>query len=253
MARLEGKVAIVTGGNSGIGKKTIEVFLKEGAKVVFCSRREDKNEESLNEFSAWGEVSYVTADLKKSEDCKKVVDYTLAKYGRVDILVNNAGIADKHIRITRCSDEWYDEVVKINQYSVFYMCKYVLPGMMENKSGSIINISSIGGKGVAGISYSASKAAVDSMTKNIAIEIGGSGVRCNAVAPGPTPTPLNAPEKIKTFDQEFAAKTANHMDFSVGECDVSDQANAILFFASDESKRISGQILYVDNGATLFE
>jgi len=118
--------------------------------------------------------------------------------------------------------------------------------------GSIVNVSSIGSQGVAGISYSAAKAAVNAMTKNIAIEFGATNIRCNAVAPGPTPTPLNSPEAMKTFDMEFADMTAKHLDLSVPVSYVEDQAEAILFFASDAAKAITGQILYVDHGTSLY-
>lgn len=252
MKLLDGKIAIVTGGNSGIGKKTVEVFLKNGAKVISCARRSDENSKAQKELSQYGEVEFIDADLRKSEDAKKVIDKTIEKYGRIDVLVNNAGIADKHMRITECTEDWYDNVVKSDQYSVYFMCKYALDEMLKRGEGSIVNVSSIGGRGMAGISYSAAKAAVDAMTRNIAIQVGQTKIRCNAIAPGPTPTALNNPEAMKEFDMEFAGLTARHMDFSVEECDVEDQANAILFFASDLSKRVSGQVLYVDNGSTLF-
>jgi NAD(P)-dependent dehydrogenase (short-subunit alcohol dehydrogenase family) len=156
------------------------------------------------------------------------------------------------MRITRCTEEWYDQVCKIDQYSVFYMSKYALAHMIKTGKGSIVNVSSIGSQGVAGISYSAAKAAVNAMTKNIAIEFAATNIRCNAVAPGPTPTPLNSPDAMKTFDMEFADMTAKHLDLSVPVSHVEDQAEAILFFASDSAKAITGQILYVDHGTSLY-
>jgi NAD(P)-dependent dehydrogenase (short-subunit alcohol dehydrogenase family) len=253
MGRLENKIAIVTGGNSGIGRATAKLFCKEGAKVVIACRRESENKKIVDEIAAeGGEIMAVKADLSKKEDCKKVVEETVKKYGRIDVLVNNAGIADRHMPINLCTEEWYDEVVKIDQYSVYYMCKYALEHMEKAGKGSIVNISSIGGKGVAGISYSGAKAAVDSMTKNIALQYSPTAIRCNAVAPGPTPTPLNAPEAFKFFNQEFAAACARHIDLTVPFSDVTDQAEAILFFASDVSKAITGQVLYVDHGTTLY-
>jgi NAD(P)-dependent dehydrogenase (short-subunit alcohol dehydrogenase family) len=253
MGRLENKIAIVTGGNSGIGRATAKLFCREGAKVVIACRRESENKKVVDEIAAeGGEIMAVKADLSKKEDCKKVVDETIKKYGRIDVLVNNAGIADRHMPINLCTEEWYDEVVKIDQYSVYYMCKYALEHMEKAGKGSIVNISSIGGKGVAGISYSGAKAAVDSMTKNIALQYSPTAIRCNAVAPGPTPTPLNAPEAFKHFNQEFAAACAKHIDLTVPFSEVEDQAEAILFFASDVSKCITGQVLYVDHGTTLY-
>ena len=252
MGLLEGKIAIVTGGNSGIGRKTAEVFLKEGAKVVIACRREKENKETVDELSKYGEISAVEADLSTMEGCHKAVDYTGDKYGRIDVLVNDAGIADKHKPINLCPEDWYDYVCKIDQYSVYWMSKYVLPYMEKQKKGSIVNISSIGSQGVAGISYSAAKAAVNSMTKNIAIYYSATDIRCNAVAPGPTPTPLNAPEAAATFNADFAALCGKHIDISLPEAQTIDQANACLYFASDMSKAVTGQILYVDHGTTMY-
>lgn len=253
MGRLENKVAIVTGGNSGIGLATAALFCKEGAKVIISGRRESENQKAVAGIKGQGgEISAVQADLSKMEDCKKLVDAVIEKYGRIDILVNNAGIADKHMPVTKCTEEWYDTVCKIDQYSVYYMCKYALAHMEKAGTGSIINISSIGSQGVAGISYSAAKAAVNSMTKNIAIQFAQTAIRCNAVAPGPTPTALNAPDAMTGFDMDFAGATARHLDLSVPEAQAEDQAQAILFFASDASKAITGQILYVDHGTSLF-
>lgn len=252
MGRFEGKIAIVTGGNSGIGKQTAKQLLEEGAKVVIACRRKEENDKTVAEFSAIGEISAIEADLRKAEDCKMVCDKVLEKYGRIDVLVNNAGIADKHKPINKCDEEWYDEVCKIDQYSIYWMCKYALPAMEAQGKGSIVNISSIGSQGVAGISYSAAKAAVNGMTKNIAIYYSATDIRCNAVAPGPTPTPLNAPEAAQYFDAEFAALCGKHIDISLPESHVEDQANAILFLASDDAKCITGQILYVDHGTSLY-
>ncbi len=252
MGRLEGKIAIITGGNSGIGYATAELFCKEGAKVVIASRREENNAKTVEAISELGgEIMAVQADVAEMADCKKIIDATVEKYGKIDILVNNAGIADKHKPISRCDEDWYDTVVKIDQYSVYYMSKYALEHMEKEGKGSIVNVSSIGAKGVAGISYSAAKAAVNSMTKNIALQYSPTAIRCNAIGPGPTPTPLNTPEQFATFDQQFAADCAKHIDVE-READVVDQAEAILYFASDASKAVTGQILYVDHGCTLY-
>ena len=253
MDRLKNKVAIITGSNSGIGKATALRFAQEGADVILCARRTELLEEVAVECRTYGvRAVAIHADLTRHEDCRNVVDQTIKEFGRIDILVNNAGIADKHRPITECSDEWWDEVIAIDQNSIFYLTKEVLPYMLEASSGSIVNVSSIGGVfGSAGISYSAAKSAVLGMTKNIAIQTAPHGIRCNAVCPGPTPTPLNTPEQIKTFTTWFADQCAQHMNMTLPESNVDEQANAILFFANDESAAVTGQILVVDHGLTL--
>jgi len=252
MGRLDNKVALITGGNSGIGRATVRLFAKEGAQVFFVSRREDRNAELEEELRAAGCTAASAAlDLSTAENCRAAVDACLAEFGRIDVLVNSAGIADKHKPVSRCDEDWYDYVVKIDQYSTYWMCKYVLEDMEKRGEGSIVNISSIGSQGVAGIAYSAAKAAVNAMTKNIACFYANTGIRCNAVAPGPTPTELNTPDKLATFD-EFAGVCARHMDQTLPEAQAEDQALAALFFASDDSKAVTAQILYVDHGTTLY-
>ncbi len=235
MGLLEKKVAVITGASSGIGKKTAETFVKEGAVVVLAARRLDKLQEVENEIrEKGGEALTVQAD------------------GRVDILVNNAGMADKHRPITRCDQGWWKEICQVNLDSVYYMTKAALVYMERQQSGSIVNISSIGGVFCnSGVAYSATKAAVNAITKNVALQFAGKGIRCNSVCPGPTPTALNTPEQLSTFDREFADLCSAHMYMDVPEADVADQANAILYFASDMSKAVTGQILVVDNGCTL--
>ena len=253
MGIVDNKVIVVTGANSGIGKETALVLASEGAKVVLAARRLDKLEEVAFEIrQKGGEAHCVSGDVSVKEDCERIIGEALEKYGRVDVLVNNAGMGDKQIPITRCSDDWWHEICAVNQDSVFYMTSAALIPMEMQGEGSIVNISSIGGVYAnAGIAYSAAKAAVVAMTKNVAIQFAGKGIRCNAVCPGPTITPLLSKDARADFDQEFVKICNEHICRSVPKAEAVEQANAILFFASDLSKAITGQALVVDYGCNL--
>ncbi|PTW59728.1 NAD(P)-dependent dehydrogenase (short-subunit alcohol dehydrogenase family) [Breoghania corrubedonensis] len=252
MARLEGKIALVTGASSGIGETTARVFAREGATVVLVARREARLVKVRDEIAAaGGKADYVVADLTGPCACDRVIDTVIERFGRIDVLVNNAGIPDKHMPTTRTTDELWNQVVAVDLTSVFRLCRAALKHMEAQSSGSIINISSIGARGLAGAAYSSAKAGVIALTRNIAIQFAGKGIRCNATLPGPTPTELNTPEALATFDPQMPGITARHFDLSVPEATTGDQAAAILFFASDESKAITGQCLTVDHGATL--
>lgn len=253
MGRLNGKIALVTGAGSGIGETTAKLFAREGATVVLVARREFTLQRVKKEIEAeGGKAVYAVADLKTAEGCEKAVDFTLAQFGRIDVLVNNAGIADKHRSTLNTTDEWWEEVMAINLTGVFRMCRAALKQMEKQGHGSIVNVSSIGGYyASAGAAYSSSKAAVISLTQNIAIQYAGKGIRSNVICPGPVNTELNTPEKLATFDQEMIQITGRHMDTTVPFTEQIDQANAILFFASDEAKGITGQFLVIDNGMCL--
>jgi NAD(P)-dependent dehydrogenase (short-subunit alcohol dehydrogenase family) len=253
MGRLNGKIALITGAGSGIGETTAKLFSNEGAIVVLVARREYTLQRVKQEIEAeGGKVIYVVADLSTAEGCEKAIDYTIAQFGRIDVLVNNAGIADKHRSTLNTTDEWWEEVVAINLTAVFRMCRGALKHMEKQGKGSIVNVSSIGGyRSLAGIAYSATKKAVIAITENIAIQYAGKGIRANAICPGPVPTALNTPENLATFDQEMIKITAQHIALQLPETEPIDQAYAMLYFACDESKGITGQCLVVDNGMTL--
>ena len=202
MKRLEGKVAIVTGANSGIGKATAELFAREGADLVLAARRLDKLQEVEAYAASQGvRAISVATDVSKPEDCHRLVEAAVEAFGRIDVLVNNAGIDDKNKSITNCDLELWNKVISTDQDSVYYMMKETLPYMEKAGKGSIVNISSIGAtRSNAGISYTAAKMAVIGMTKNVAIQVAGTGIRCNAVCPGPTETPIFSPENAAAFD-----------------------------------------------------
>lgn len=253
MKRLAGKIAVITGASAGIGECTAELFAREGAALVLTARRENRIKALADRIvAAGGQAVMVTGDVRSLTDVKAVIDKAMTTYGRIDILVNNAGIIDRHTPTVRVSDDLWEDVIATNLTGVFYYCREALKHMTETGSGAIVNISSIAGRYCnGGAAYTAAKAGVDALTKNIALQYAGTGIRCNSVLPGPTPTEINTPEKLAAFDEEFRDICGRHMDLSVGEADVTDQANAILFLASDESRYITGESLAVDRGCCL--
>ena len=253
MNKLKNMTAIVTGAGSGIGRATALLFASEGANLVLAARREGPLAETMEQIKAMGgNAIVVCGDVSKEEDCTAICTAAAEAFGSIDSLVNNAGVADRHKPITRCETDWWQQICAINQDSVFFMCRAALPYMEKSEQAAIVNVSSIGGLfGSSGIAYSASKAAVLAMTKNIALQYAGKNIRCNAICPGPTPTTINTPDKIATFDQEFMGICNQHIDLSLPCVTAEDQARAIFFFASPDSMGITGQHLVIDNGMTL--
>lgn len=253
MDRLKGKVAIITGANSGIGEATATLFAREGARVVLAARRAEKLDLVCGRIRAFGgEAITVATDVGDYDACGRLADAAVAAFGKIDILINNAGIADKHRPVSRCEPDWWENVLHVDLTSLYYMTRQVLRYMEPAGAGSIVNIASIGATRMnSGAAYTAAKAGVVGLSKNLAIQYAGQGIRCNVVCPGPTPTALNAPEQIATFDSEFAAVCNSYMKLDLPEPTTEDQAQACLFFASDESIHVTGQVLTVDNGIAL--
>ena len=252
MKRLQDKVAVITGGNSGIGAAVAELFAREGAKVVLVARRVEKLKEVKAGIEAEGGAALaVSADVTSLADCQRVFQETVRAFGRVDILVNNAGMLDYNNSVARMSDELWNTVIATNQTSVFQFCREALKYMEAQGSGSIVNVSSLAGVSCnSGAAYTASKCAVLAMTVNIALQFAGTGIRCNAVCPGQTRTPMvSDPAYYEQMDHAFMEACFRHIDPSVGESDPMDQAAAVLFLASDEARGITGQWLLVDRGA----
>jgi NAD(P)-dependent dehydrogenase (short-subunit alcohol dehydrogenase family) len=254
MGRLDGKVAVITGGNSGIGEATVKLFAKEGARVVITARREAELKRVADEIKAQGgTVMYVPGDVRVTADVDRVIEETVKAFGTIDILVNNAGIGDKHIPTVKLSDEWMEEVIDTDLKGVIRFCRAALRHMEKAGHGVIVNVASIGGVyGCAGASYSAAKNGVIALTKNIAIQYHARGIRANSISPGSTLTPLFDPEKFEGADEEMIELTKRvHVHEYEDMIPPEQQASVILFLASDESQAVNGQDIVVDRGGRL--
>lgn len=190
MGRLENKVAIITGAAGGIGKETAKAFLKEGAKVTLVDLDEEKLEEIKEDLSSFGELLVVPADVSKEDQVKNYVDKTVEVFGQVDVFFNNAGVTGDRTPLVDIELEDFDNLMAINVRGVFLGMKYVLPIMIEQERGSIINTSSVDGlRGSPELSpYSASKHAVVGLTKSAALEVAEKSVRVNSIHPSPVDT-----------------------------------------------------------------
>ncbi|MFD1937673.1 SDR family NAD(P)-dependent oxidoreductase [Nonomuraea mangrovi] len=250
MNTLEGKVAIVTGGASGIGRATALVFAREGAKVVVADIDGPGAEATAGQIAT--EVGgtpavAVRADVSDPEDCRRIVQTAVDTFGGLHVLFNNAGIIRRTTALDLDVDEW-DRVMAVNVRSVFLMCKYAIPAMTEG--GSVVNSGS--GWGLKGggnaISYCASKAAVVNMTRALAIDHARAGVRVNSVNPGDTDTPMLRDE-ARQLGEDWAAFQSDAADRPMGRSGTPDEiAQAVLFLASDAASYITGSALVVDGG-----
>ena len=252
MKKLDGKVAIITGANSGVGACVAELFAKAGAKVVISARRvEPLNEVAQRIQSEDGVVLAIPTDISKASDVKNLVCKAMENFGKVDILVNNAGILDKNLlSIANFETEDLDRVLDINTKGAMYCIREVLGVMGEGSS--IINVDSVAGQfGTGGACYVASKAALIGITKHTALINAKNKIRCNAICPGTIITPMTSSIDTSNLDMTVLGAMSKHNDLTVPPCMPIDVANTILFLASDESKAITGQILVHDFGSTL--
>jgi 3(or 17)beta-hydroxysteroid dehydrogenase len=247
--RLEGKVAIITGGAHGMGAVEAILFAKEGAKVVVADIREDdarKVEAEITE--AGGEAMVVMLDVSKEDQWEQAISDVIAKFGKLDILVNNAGISGSGEKDFGSTAAW-DQLMDINAKSVFLGMKHAIPEMEKIGGGAIVNISSI--SGMVGQSYvhpgyNASKGAVRLVTKAAAVQHAKSGIRVNSVHPGSMPAMLTSGPRGEGGSQD-ARMAAIPMGREGQPIEV---ANAVLFMASDEASYITGTELMVDGGFT---
>ena len=254
MGRLENKVAVITGGNSGVGEATARLFAKEGAKLVISARRVDRLDAVAGEIrAAGGEVLAVGCDISKVDDVNNLIAAAVEQYGKIDILVNNAGVLEEGLKpIDKVTDEDLDYVLNINTKGTIYCTRAAVNSMMESGGGAIVNVASIAGvAGNGGAAYVTSKSAILGLTSHTALRFAGQGIRCNAVCPGSIATPMLANATYENQDKDMFGQMLKHSDMKVGICTPEDLANIIIFLASDESRAISGQKIVCDFGSNL--
>lgn len=248
--RLAGKVALITGGTSGIGRATAVLFAREGAVVVITGRNEERGREVVAEIEGeGGRAMFVRADVRFAEDCRRVVDETVAAFGRLDVLFNNAGVFIDNDAVD-CSEEEWDLQVDVSLKGTFLMSKYALPVMIAQGGGSIINNGS--GWGLVGgdraVAYCAAKGGVVVMTKAMAVDHGHQGIRVNCICPGDTDTPMEHQDSDRR-GMSWEAYVAGASDRPLGRMGRPEEiAMAALFLASDESSFVTGAVLPVDGG-----
>lgn len=257
--RLKDKIALVFGAGScgpgwGNGKATAVSFAREGAKVIAVDRHQAAARETCDIIKREGGTCLaMQADVTQAADIAAVVKQCLTEFGRIDLLHNNVGIAEVGGPIEATEESW-DRVIDVNVKSMFLTCKHVLPVMLAQQAGVIINISSVAGirwLGVPYIAYAASKAAVNQLTVSIAMQYADQGIRANAILPGLMNTPMIVEPFTKLYgsaEEMVRARDAMCPMKKMG--DAWDVANAAVFLASDEAKYITGVLLPVDGGLT---
>ncbi|RXZ83998.1 glucose 1-dehydrogenase [Paenibacillaceae bacterium] len=249
--RLSNKIALITGSGSGIGKSSALRFASEGALVIINDLNEANGLETVAEIEqAGGKAAFIRADVTNKEQVASMVEQIIAEYGRIDVLFNNAGVSGVGVLHEIDEDDW-DRVVSINVKGVFVPSKYVLPHMMKQNSGSIINMSScIAEIGLARrASYAATKGAVLALTKSMQVDYAPYNIRVNALLPGTILTPFVEQYLKKSYDnpeEAIASLKTRQLSGDLGKPE--DVAQAALFLASDESKFMMGSPLYIDGG-----
>ncbi|GJM15422.1 MAG: short-chain dehydrogenase [Thermodesulfobacteriota bacterium] len=248
--KLENKVALITGGGTGVGKSTAFLFAQEGAKVVITGRREEILQEASDEAKTKNlYIDYLVNDVAKEEDCKAAIDFTINKYGRIDILFNNAGVLYKEITHETTTEQWLN-TFNVNVRGMFLMSKFIIPYMLQQSYGVIVNNSSILGlKASPGFAaYNSSKGAVNQLTRSMALEYADKGIRVNALCLGTVYTPL----VDDMFEQWGDKKEAEDRYISVHPigrlAQPEEAAHAVLFLCDDNVSFMTGTMLSVDGG-----
>ena len=249
--RLEGKVALITGGGSGMGMVASKLFAGEGAKVVLTDVNDAAAEAVAVEIvEAGGEAIHVHADVSSESDARGMVAVAVDRFGGLDVLYNNAGVMlDTDGSVDATDASVWDTTLAINVKGVAFGCKYGIPAMIETGGGSVINVASFVawlGAATSQTAYTASKGAVLAMTREIAVEYARKGIRCNALCPGPIDTPM-----LQELLSDPARRQRRMVHIPMGRLGRAEElANAALFLASDDSSFMTGSSLIVDGGIT---
>lgn len=244
---MQGKVVLITGAVAGIGRATALAFAKEGAHLLVAGRREVEGQQLAQELRALGtQAEFLRVDVRREDEVRAMVDHAVARFGRLDAAVNNAGVEGEGRAFTEHTVETVAQTFDTNFLGTFLSMKHELRVMLPQKAGSIINLSStFGHRGAPGYAiYSASKHAVEGLTKSAALEVAASGVRINAVAPGPTETGML--DRFLGSEEKKAGYLGHLPTRRFGRPD--EVAQAIVFLASEKSPYITGQSIGVDGG-----
>lgn len=252
--RLAGKVALITGGASGIGESIVRLFHKHGAKICLVDVQDNLGKQICESIGGDSNACFVHCDVTMEEDVSQAINFTVAKFGTLDIIVNNAGISGAPCSDIRNVDmSEFEKVFNINVKGVFHGMKHASRIMIPNKKGSIVSLCSVAASigGLGPHAYTGSKHAVVGLTKNVAAELGKYGIRVNCVSPYGVPTNLavaHLPEDERTDNAmaDFQAFMSRNANLQGVELSTEDVANAVLFLASDEAKYVSGADLLVD-------